>query len=70
MDKIWIDLKNRSIGGVTTVGGFKAQMEKLKAEIGIKDERGNDFESVIYRLKSKEDIKNNYDPIIRKRIKK
>ena len=33
MDKIWIDLKNRSIGGVTTVGGFKAQMEKLKAEL-------------------------------------
>ena len=33
MDKIWIDLKNRSIGGTTTAGGFKAQIEKLKAEL-------------------------------------
>ena len=33
MDKIWIDLKNRSIGGVTTPKNFKAQMEKLKAEL-------------------------------------
>ena len=33
MDKIWINLKNRSIGGTTTAGGFRAQMEKLKAEL-------------------------------------
>ena len=33
MEKIYIDLKNKSIGGTTTVGGFKAQMEKLKAEL-------------------------------------
>ena len=33
MEKIYIDLKNRSIGGVTTAGGFKAQIEKLKAEL-------------------------------------
>ena len=31
MEKIYIDLKNRSIGGTTTAGGFKAQIEKLKA---------------------------------------
>jgi len=33
MEKIYINLKNRSIGGVTTAGGLKAQMEKLKAEL-------------------------------------
>ena len=33
MEKIWIDLKNRSIGGTTTAGGFKAQIEKLKVEL-------------------------------------
>jgi len=32
-DKIYINLKNRSIGGVTTAGGFKAQMNKLKAQL-------------------------------------
>ena len=32
-DKIYINLENRSIGGVTTAGGFKAQMNKLKAQL-------------------------------------
>ena len=33
MEKIYINLKNRSISGTTTAGGFRAQMEKLKAEL-------------------------------------
>ena len=32
-EKIYINLKNKSIGGVTTAGRFKAQIEKLKQEI-------------------------------------
>jgi len=39
-NKIYINLKNRSIVGVTTVGGFAAQMEKVKATL-----RGNVNES-------------------------
>ena len=41
MEKIWIDLNNRSIGGTTTVGNFKAQMEKLKAELRGDSDAGN-----------------------------
>jgi len=32
-EKIYINLENRSIGGVTTAGGFSAQIEKLKAQL-------------------------------------
>ena len=41
METIWINLKNRSIGGTTTAGGLKAQMDKLKAELRGDSDAGN-----------------------------
>jgi len=29
-DKLFINVKNNSIGGITTAGGFATQMQKLK----------------------------------------
>jgi len=29
-DKLFINVKNNSIGGITTAGGFAAQIQKLK----------------------------------------
>ena len=33
MDKIWINLNSKSIGGVNSAKGFKEQIEKLRAEL-------------------------------------